>query len=546
MEQRMTLEEYARLFVGKLSSVWSITPLEDGYEVSFPNGRRGLIRSEDTEWGYEFPQDLVTSRLWYHSLTYAPHFYWDYGDWDTTAAVFSSYSRFFSEQLLQPGYRPINSLDHAHSVQLLVACTTYASLIEKGELSPDREKVLVDFVDCIGRSAAADGMIHMNNHGMMLTRSLAHVGFVFDGKTEMATRCKELGKEKFDEIISQAFDDEGIANENTPAYQILYMRVIDTMITFLARTEGTDNPTVVKWKQLIEAAKSSLALQLLPDGTIPPIGDDAGGPSPYPACLGELYSPSNGIFVRKDHEKYISIISGNRGPVHKHFDDTSIRLQYKGTDLIIDAGLLNYDVTDKVGISVVSQRGHSGLYFPKFDHLRPIDAFLAKPPRQSGYMGRGEDGLNREYLDCTYVIDNDYRAKRRYTFLSDAEILIDDEYSAPNTVEPVVQRFLFPKRAEITFTPSGIRVEVDDAALIIETSKHNSVSVNHGSLAEQPKGWRAVKQHESEPCWCLEISPPKGVRKMTTAIAFGDRALDQYSLAASRQANSDAPTREMS
>lgn len=539
MTTPLTLEEYARLYVGSLSQVWSITPIGNDYEVTFPNGRRGLISSKETEWGHDFAEDLVTSRLWFQSLTYAPHFYWDHGDWDTTAAVFSSYSRFFEEQLRQPNYRPINSLDHAHAVQLLVACTTYASLVEKHELTPDKEQVLVDFVDVIARSATADGMIHKNNHGMMLTRSLAHVGFVFEGKAAMAPRCKELGKEGFDEIISQAFDDEGIANENTPAYQVLYMRVIDTMITFLTRTDGDDSPMVMKWKALMEAARNSLALQLLPDGTIPPIGDDAGGPSPYPVQFGELYSPSNGIFVRKDEEKYVSIIGGNRGVVHKHFDDTSIRLQYKGTDLLIDAGLLNYDVTDKIGISIVSQRGHSGLYFTKFDHMRPLDAFLAKPPLQNGSISRGCDDLDREYYDCTYVIDKHYRARRRYTFLSDKSILIKDDFSAPDASEPVVQRFLFPRRAKLTFHGSGLRVDVDNVSLIIETGNENSLQVNHGSLAEHPKGWRAVKQHESEPCWCLEISPRHGARNMTTAIAFGDETLDRDTLEKFRPALSD-------
>ncbi|MET3809196.1 hypothetical protein [Arthrobacter sp. UYEF3] len=527
MEKQIKIEEYARLFVKDLSSVWSIAKIENGYEVTFPNGRRGLIRGEDTQWAHDFADDPITSRLWFHSLSYAPHFYWDYGDWDTTAAVFSSYARFFQEQLRKPGYRPMNSLDHAHSVQLLVVSTTYASLIEKGELTPDREKVLVDFVETIALSATADGMITANNHGMMLTRSLAHVGFAFEGKTDMAARCKELGKGRFDEIIRGAFDEEGIANENTPAYQVLYMRVIETMITFLSQTEGEDDPMLVKWKALMELARDSLALQLFPDGTIPPIGDDAGGPSPYAGRIGELYSPTNGIFVRKDDEQYVSIISGNKGVVHKQFDDTSIRIQYKGVDLLIDAGLLSYDVTDRIGRSIVSQRGHSGLYFTRFDDIVPRDVFSANPPRQSGSLTRGVDDKGYEYFDCSYVIDDLYKAKRRYTFLSRSKIEINDAYSAPDATEPVVQRFILPRRAQLTFNPSGVRVDVDDASLVIETEGDNGVRVYHGSQAEQPKGWRAVKQYNSEPCWCLEISPAQGVLNMNTSIAFGDKTLDR-------------------
>jgi hypothetical protein len=520
----MSLEDYAASYTGPLSDIWSIQPDNGGYEVTFPNGATAAIRGADTDWAFQFPTDLATSRLWLHSLTYAPYLYWDHGDWATTAAVFASYEAYFTREQSRPDYVPMNSLDHAHAAQLLAVSAVYASLVARGELYPERQEVLVRFVEVVGRSALSEGMIKFNNHGMMLTRALAHVAFVFQGVSDIAADCGLSGVEEFDRIIQAAFDDNGIVNENTPAYQILYMRVVDTMITFLRRT-ALQPEYVQIWESLMSWAKDSLALQLFSDGKVPPIGDDAGGVSPYPSTLGELYSPSNGLFVRKTETSYVSIISGYRGVVHKHLDDTSLRLQHKNVDLVIDAGLLTYDASDKVGVAIVSQRGHSGLYFPRFDHVRPIDAFLVKPPRQYSWIDRRVDLLGHEEVACGYVVDGAYQAERLYTFLNDSTIFITDSYSAPDE-EQAIQRFLFPGNAEIAHRNGSLEVVIEDAKLVLWTEPTSTIRFHLGSGGDMPKGWRAVKFYESEPCWSVEISVAAGRSSIRSAIAFGDADQD--------------------
>ncbi len=516
----MSLKDYAASYTGPLSSIWTIQPDSAGYEVTFPNGVKAAIRGADTDWAFKFPNDLATARLWLHSLTYAPYFYWEHDDWDTTAAVFGSYMEYFSAEQLKPDYVHINSLDHAHAAQLLAVCGVYASLVSRDELYPDRKEMLLRFVEVVGRSALSEGMIKFNNHGMMLTRALAHVAFVFQDASDIAADCGQSGVEEFDNIIQAAFDENGIVNENTPAYQILYMRVTDTMITFLRRT-GLQPEYVQIWEALMSKAKDSIALQIYPSGKVPPIGDDAGGVSPYPSKLGELYSPDNGLFVRKTESSYLSIISGYRGVVHKHFDDTSLRLQYKGVDLVIDAGLLTYDASDKVGVAIVSQRGHSGLYFPRFDHIRPIDAFLVKPPRQYSWIDRRVDLSGHEEIACGYIVDEAYQAERLYTFLDDETIFISDSFSAPDQ-EQAIQRFLFPREAKMSLYEGSLEILVEGAKLVLWTQPDNTIQFHCGSGGEMPKGWRAVKFYESEPCWSVEISAPVGRSSIRSAIAFGD------------------------
>lgn len=519
---QMTLEEYAATTSGPLASVWSVQEVEQGYSVKFPNGGTTVIAGAATKWDHEFEKDLATSRLWFHSLTYAPYFYWDFNDWDTTEGVLTSYASHLLAEQSKPDYTPINSLDHAHAVQLLVACSVYASLVAKGELSTKRRDALVGFIEVVGRSALQEGMIKFNNHGMMLTRALANVAFVFKNETPIALECGSSGISEFDRIIEAAFDRDGIVNENTPAYQILYMRVVEAMIAFVSRT-GLGPEFVEKWKELMVRAKESLALQLLPDGTVPPIGDDAGGKSPYPSKLGELYSPENGLFVHKDESVYMSIISGYRGVVHKHFDDTSIRLQYQGTDLIIDSGLLNYDVNDPIGVSVVSQRGHSGLFFPKFDHMRPLDAFLARPPRQTSWIDRRVDLAGHDEIACGYIFDGDYSVERLYTVLNERTLFISDSFASPDK-EVAIQRFNFPGSAVLQQRQNALEVIVSDVKLTLWTEYANSVRFYRGSTGSQPKGWRAVKFYESEPCWSVEVWPTPGKKTIKTALAFGGAA----------------------
>ncbi|MFC7594461.1 heparinase II/III family protein [Terrabacter sp. GCM10028922] len=516
------MSEYVRRFVGPLSGVWRVEKADDDYVVHFPNGGSRRIGNSSTHWDETFPTDHVTSTLWFQSLTYAPYFFLDHGDWETTAHVFSSYASHLRALRGSDGYQPINSLDHAHATQLLAACATMAVVRDRGVVE-ERGAVLVDFVEAVADSAMSAGMIRHNNHGVMLTRALAHVGHVFDGFAGVARECGIRGAREFDAIVGGAFDADAIVNENTPAYQILWLRLIETMADF---TELIGDPSqfVEKWRALLERGKASLGLQLMPGNRVPPIGDDAGGTSPYRSMDGELLSPGNGLYVFKDDDFYVSITSGYRGVVHKHVDDTSIRLQVRGQDLLIDAGLLNYDVGDAVGVSVVSQRGHTGLYFPRFDHLRSLDMFAAKPPRQeSSLLVREGQGGSQEY-ECRYVVDGSYHALRRYTRHGNHIFLIEDAFDAPGG-EVAVQRYLLPKEAQLRFHGSTLTARFEGVELLLRFDETATVAVFNGGEGSAPKGWRAARHYEPERCWCVEVEPPAGARAMRaslTVVADGE------------------------
>lgn len=510
-----TMSEYVRRFVGPLSAVWRVERVGESYEVHFPNGGSRRVGRFPIDWEEPFPSDHVTSTLWFQSLTYAPYFYFDHADWETTAQVFSSYASHLRRARASDDYRPINSLDHAHAAQLLAVSATMAVARDRGE-PRERLDVLVDFMEVVAESALSDGMILQNNHGLMLSRALAHVGYVFEGVSDVAAECSIRGAQEFDSIVNCAFDDQAIVNENTPAYQILWLRLIETMATFTDLI-GDPHGFVVRWRRVLEEGKASLGLQLMPGNRVPPIGDDAGGPSPYPSVPGELVSIENGLYVSKTDEYYLSIVSGYRGVVHKHVDDTSIRLQVRGQDLLLDAGLLNYDVSDPIGVSIVSQRGHTGLYFPRFDGLRSLDVFGARPPRQTSSLSvrKQEDGSH--VYECSYVIDRVYRATRRYTRYGTSVIFIEDSFESPGQ-DVALQRYLLPREAKVRIQGSTLRAGFDALELELRIDESSTFVVFNGDDGPLPKGWRAVRHYEPERCWCIEVEPRADASAMRATL----------------------------
>src|SRR5699024_2243919 len=117
-----------------------------------------------------------------------------------------------------------------------------------------------------------------NNHGLMLARAFLEAGFVLrmlGGQEKLAAKYIENGRAGTSFVIDHVFNDEGVVNENTPAYQGLYIDIISAIVRFQRRVDGTD-PRIQQWENLLEMATSNLKLMLWSDGRYPPLGDDTG------------------------------------------------------------------------------------------------------------------------------------------------------------------------------------------------------------------------------------------------------------------------------
>jgi hypothetical protein len=122
------------------------------------------------------------------------------------------------------------------------------------------------------------------------------------------------------------------------------------------------------WKSRLKRIVSVGHILVRQNKSLPLIGDTEGHIGAFfPFVEGDLsdgigYYPKSGFFVYKVGEIYFTLRGGGSSFSHRHVDDTSITLFYKGEDFIVDPGMYNYDSSDKLRRWFTSPNAHSGFY----------------------------------------------------------------------------------------------------------------------------------------------------------------------------------------
>ncbi len=169
------------------------------------------------------------------------------------------------------------------------------------------------------------------------------------------------------------------------------------------------------------------------DKTIPVIGDSekkVGTFFPYneeyQSDFGVGYYPDAGFFVAKSKDFQFTLRAGGRSFSHKHIDDLSVTLWAGGADFIVDAGLYNYDIKDKMRRWFISARAHSLFYlesigdvrFANFESPAGMSRFLKMDCDNGGFNVRASHNLSKEAVVTRNVSYNDF------------SILIEDYFSS--------------------------------------------------------------------------------------------------------------------
>jgi hypothetical protein len=172
-----------------------------------------------------------------------------------------------------------------------------------------------------------------------------------------------------------------------------------------------------------------------------------------------------GIFVSKSNDFFFSLKSGFSSVIHKHCDENSIILWYKGRYLICDSGSYSYDFNDPVRKFVASTRGHSSIF--------PVGIF-DEEASGSNYCKRvrvnpityDEKDTNAFSLASGISIDNDLAFIERRIEREDNEIAIIDTYKNKEPLD-MRQRFILHPDAEIKLCDSDdvVAISIDNVGV---------------------------------------------------------------------------------
>lgn len=510
-----------------LSSNWAV--IKDGkqYVIGMPNTQKVATGLEMWDWGRNFTSDEFSSKLWYQSLQWLPALWFQHGDEHAVADGLKNYADWITPIANQQGYAPFNSQDHAHALQLraasailAVATTQKVPAVDYSEL----QNAALHYFEQVSSFVFDSKYMKPNNHGLMVAKAMVEAGFVLrnigaDNLHDIADKYTSAGLEGISFVVSEVFDSQGLVSENTPYYQGLYVGLMRNVISFLKET-NTASPKVQEWENLIELGAETWKKILWNDGSNPPIGDDWGQPSNVNASQGVVFSRENGLFAYSDEHTEFSVICGSKGFVHKQADDTSIRLRFKGIDLIMDSGLLSYDMKDPIAYTMFGQKAHSGLYFRRFDKLRGPELYWANVGRMKADIGHEESGTESHRVFCQATIDQEWKVRREVSF-APSELIIEDSFDCPDLLESPVARFVFHESSSIAMEKSRILVRRSGTWLLLTLPEGARISAPVFYRDGQPIGWRARRYYDEVPTHVVEVEFPAGQKVMSTRVQWG-------------------------
>lgn len=182
------------------------------------------------------------------------------------------------------------------------------------------------------------------NHGLMMDLSLLGLVNTLKGiNADFPLSFQVNLLERLQKSLTRDVTEDGVHIENSIGYHFWILRFFEKIYEPLSII---DKKLSVKCKKSLDKARTYAQYVTRSDGTIPAIGDTHANLKGKPSfSLGSrFFSNSNIVIFRDLDDKFwASFYSGYKTHVHKHKDDGSFNLFYKGHDVFFDPGFLNYE-----------------------------------------------------------------------------------------------------------------------------------------------------------------------------------------------------------
>lgn len=483
--------------------------------VQLPNRIEVILRLDKLDFERTDYDQLQSTLLWIHSLGFLPQLLALTKDAKLVNNLLDEYSDFIARDTWQIISRQMTSLDHSIAIRIRSMGMLAAQFTKMDVSVPD--SVLSILKQDLAWSDDTSKYAQ-NNHGMMLAAAVLHTSYMFPAV--VAYDLEALAESQLQNIVMEAFDSHWICRENTAIYQAFYINFCTAMLRFVEATQRSTSFSSTLAAMIAPASKTLQNL-ILPNGQYPAMGDSGGGTSGIKSVDGILFSEESGIFVDKKEGVYRTLKCGFSSHVHKHADDTSLTLSIDGDELLLDGGLHSYDWKNPYTLGVKSQRGHSGIFFPEFDHLYSGTLYHPKHPRIRSGLKRTRSTLDETELTGECHIDKDHFVRRISVFGQDF-IDIQDFFSKPDTSEDLaIQRFLVPAEAALTVGQGEIRIKTACSWMTIQYDPLRDLRIRTGTTEPIPYGWISRSWGEKVPCVSIDISPRSGWSSMNVQIRYG-------------------------
>ncbi|RQS67964.1 heparinase [Burkholderia sp. Bp8963] len=508
--------------------------LQDGVaQMSFMAGatRIGVTLGARFPWNHTFT--LNADRMWYFSLAYVGRLLATWTSRNDESArrmaidLISDFMEFNASPENRQMVGSIPSADHSASERLKVLLTCH-QLLEESE-APELAKLrapLLREIHLWAEWLADDRNLGVGNHKLMGATSLIYLSALLSDNAGRG--YIRIAADRVLALADDSFDRDGLCNENTIGYHNFNLSLYRKLRTVLSSLDMADELRG-KIDTLIDRAGGALELCVLPGGTIPPIGDSPRYELGLPSRNGAFCFFESGFAVVKRDDFYFSLVCGGRTEWHKQMDDSSIYLQYKGVDVVIDAGSYSYDQSNPYTRCITSTTGHSGIVPASLDGL-PRHEVQSKFGPVSGRIERFEESDDGVRIACSYAVKGCDATYKRYIYVGHAdEVVVVDTFDAPESAD-TVQRFILGPGLEVAAGDGVIRLTAPSFAGAIV---HQAVAdIYQGQSEDKIRGWSAFEFGKVVPTTGIDLRTGNTEREFSTIIRLADDGSGKCSTAA--------------
>ncbi|WP_226645155.1 heparinase II/III family protein [Microbulbifer variabilis] len=402
-----------------------------------------------------------SKRLWFQSLVVVDYLlkaYAVYGNdiyWNKAVEIFEDFLSCLTA--LSDDDSTFYRDEHAVSNRTLVLLQFYHCLTripDPGKYFRLRKKVLQLIEEHANWLSDNENYVS-NNHGVMMDRVLLKVcdtvSHMFQNRIGIWVKTAE---ERLEAMIDRTFDSDGCCKENSAAYHLLNVALFQSLVPLLK-----DN---IKLTKKLNLAEEISYLFIYEDGTVPLVGDSEEKPpvtvptSIYKGKMGYGVFPEAGFAIIKDEKLHLTARCGGSEFSHRHIDDTSLTLRYRGVQLITDPGMFSYDSSSPRRRHMISCSGHSGFYTEACKKVK-FKNFESAVDLGEIKSLEGSSGFNismKSYLDKNAIIS-------RNVFYAGTDYIVIEDFLESSVSNKWQQQWMIP---------SDCKVKINNYALSIESS----------------------------------------------------------------------------
>lgn len=315
-----------------------------------------------------------------------------------------------------------------------------------------------------------------NNHGLMMDRSLMILGnilkddFIFN-----------IGYYRSIETFWYSFSYTGLHLENSPEYHNMVTNMYLELQKYLSLSGKTYGSTIVA---IISRATALKNIFTKPNKIIPSLGDSGNGLTKINKNYENFIDYEAGLAIIQEdkNEFFLTFISGYATITHKHIDDLSFTLFYKGKDFFVDPGKYSYS-KHPYRRYVKSFKGHSGIYINNTNYKITDKNRLVKKV----YLNHHFENVNYTLVKGTNESYAEGDLSRTILYIKEFQVtIIIDEIKANKNIS-VLHNFNFHHKVEtIKLNEYSYKLINGDVALKLVNHNNKSFEKVYGNKSKEP------------------------------------------------------------